>query len=393
MSSSPDSGLETPQQGVSRNTHRVRQVVVGESTPLEALIWRIVDVARAGLPAMFDPEQRSFIHSLHRVEGAPARLAGRSVRYGAMVALGARWLEESEQREMFGGETAGGFAQRLLDKSQEIRDLGDLAVVAWAASATGCRGTAPVLERLSETVLRAESIATVELAWILSALVAGRSEVRPEQAVQPVRDRLLSVFSAPAGIFPHVVGSGGGALRRHVACFADQVYPIQALARYHAAFDDRVALSAATRCAEQICEVQGPDGQWWWHYDARNGRVIEGYPVYSVHQDAMGPMALLDLQEAGGPDMSDAIRRSLRWMEVASEVGHSLIDEEALVIWRKVGRVEPGKLLRTLRAGASRLRPGLRLRPLDGIFPPTRVDYECRPYHLGLVLDTWLARP
>jgi hypothetical protein len=103
-------------------------------------------------------------------------------------------------------------------------------------------------------------------------------------------------------------------------------------------------------------------------------------------------MALFDLQEAGGPDFSEAIRRSLGWMALAPEVQHSLISDEPPVIWRKVGRAEPGKLVRTIRAGTSRIHEELRFRPLDSIFRATRVDYECRPYHLGWILDTWLAR-
>jgi hypothetical protein len=363
---------------------------IGGTPSLQALIERIVHVAYTALPAMFDTERRTFVHSVHRVEGGGAapRLAGESVRYGAMVALGAHWLEESGQREIFGGETATEFMSRGLAKSHEIQNLGDLAAVAWAASTVGCDGTEPVLKRLSEMVERRVSIDTVELAWSLSALVAGRLE--PE--ANRLSDRLRSVFSRESGIFPHVVGPGAGFLRRHVACFADQVYPIQALARYHAAFGDQDSLSTAARCAEQICDAQGPDGQWWWHYDARNGSVIEGYPVYTVHQDAMGPMALFDLQEAGGPDFSDAIRRGLGWMAVASEVGHTLIDDELPLIWRKVGRAEPAKLLRKVRAGTSRIHERLRVRPLDALFPATRIDYECRPYHLGWILDTWLAR-
>jgi hypothetical protein len=177
-----------------------------------------------------------------------------------------------------------------------------------------------------------------------------------------------------------------------VACFADQVYPIQALARYHSSFGHAPSLAAANRCAEQICELQGDAGQWWWHYDARNGRVIEGYPVYSVHQDAMGPMALLDIAEAGGANFGDEIRLGVSWMQRAPEVGHSLIDEDQRVIWRKVARREPRKLVRGIRAVASRVREDLRLDLLDPLFPPTVVDYESRPYHLGWVLHTWLGR-
>jgi hypothetical protein len=370
---------------------RIQQVA--DEPSIRSLIDRLVDVAKAGLPAMFDGDRHAFVHSLHRQEGgAPLRAAGESVRYGAMVALGARWLDESTQRMIFAGESAAEFMARDLARCEEIQDLGDLALVAWAASAVGCGGTEAILERLSERVAGVGSIATVELAWSLSALVEGRSAGRPEKDAESVCARLLSAFSHEAGVFPHVVGAGGGILRGHVACFADQVYPIQALSRYHAALAAPEALAAATRCAEQICGAMGPDGQWWWHYDARNGNVIEGYPVYSVHQDAMGPMALFDLQEAGGPDFSEVIRKSLGWMAEAAEVGHSLMDEDNAVIWRKVGRAEPGKLMRAIRASTSRVHSGLRLTPLDSIFRATRIDYECRPYHLGWVLDTWLAR-
>ena len=103
-------------------------------------------------------------------------------------------------------------------------------------------------------------------------------------------------------------------------------------------------------------------------------------------------MALLDLHDAGGPDLSEHIRRSLRWMERAPEIDRTLIDEQAQVIWRKVARREPRKLVRSLRAVAARIHPSLRLGLLDTLCPPTEVDWESRPYHLGWVLHTWLGQ-
>ena len=114
------------------------------------------------------------------------------------------------------------------------------------------------------------------------------------------RDRLLEA-QGPTGVFPHALpASSLGRLRAHVGCFADQVYPIQALARLAAADGDAVAMGAANRCAAAICAVQGSAGQWWWHYDARDGSVVERFPVYSVHQHAMAPMALFDLRRMRG---------------------------------------------------------------------------------------------
>jgi hypothetical protein len=237
----------------------------------------------------------------------------------------------------------------------------------------------------------------VEASWALSAFAAAHGESDTRRDAFEVRTRLLRSFSTRASLFPHSIDSetrtGYGWLRRHVACFADQVYPIQALARHHQRFDDADALRAADACADQICRVQGGGGQWWWHYDARNGAVVEGYPVYSVHQDAMAPMALLDLLAAGGRDHTDAIRRGLGWLTLAPEVQRSLLDDEVGVIWRKVGRTDPRKIVRRGRALSTWIHPSLRLRWLDRIFPPIAIDHECRPYHLGWVLYAWLRTP
>jgi hypothetical protein len=192
-----------------------------------------------------------------------------------------------------------------------------------------------------------------------------------------------------------VIGGATPWYRAHVGSFADQVYPVQALARLHASGDDPAALGTAESLATVICRAQGNAGQWWWHYDARSGRVVEGYPVYSVHQHAMAPMALLELAEAGGRPRSEHICRGLRWLANPPEGSEELILDQPPVIWRKVARRDPRKLVRGLRATASRLRPGsarpgARQRVLDRVFRPRAVDHECRPYEMGWLLYTWL---
>jgi len=67
-------------------------------------------------------------------------------------------------------------------------------------------------------------------------------------------------------------------LRGHIGSFADQVYPIYALARFGQAYGVQPAVEMAGRCGEAICRMQGPSGQWWWHYDTRTGKVFETYP-------------------------------------------------------------------------------------------------------------------
>src|SRR5690606_30150781 len=130
----------------------------------------------------------------------------------------------------------------------------------------------PALTRLREIDDGDRPQYVVEAAWVLAALTAMRKLVDVEAALERARRRLLASQVPGSPLFPHATGAGLLPwYRSHISCYADQVYPIQALARLHASGDDPAALRAADRCAQWICRLQGASGQWWWHYDARNG--------------------------------------------------------------------------------------------------------------------------
>ncbi len=370
---------------------RIAHIAAGNEA-LEALLRRLVEVARQGLARMFVPEQGRFAFTRKRQPDGRVTLAGMSLRYGAISVLGARHLDEQAQRGILGGRSAAEFTCQMLEELDDRTNLGDLALVTWAAAEMSLPQVPQAVERLRRRQAASCDAYTVEAAWVLAALVAARRQAPVLDLARQARDRLLGIAPLRSGIFPHWTNPRAAPWhRRHVGCFADQVYPIQALARYHKALRHGPSLVMAARCSEQICRLQGPQGQWWWHYDCRTGEVIEGYPVYTVHQDSMAPMALLDLQEAGGPAFGDAIRRGLGWMARAAEVDRCLIEDDLALIWRKVTRAGPGKLARQLRAAASRIHPRLRLHWLNGLLRPTSIDHEDRPYHLGWILHTWLG--
>jgi hypothetical protein len=230
---------------------------------------------------------------------------------------------------------------------------------------------------------------TVEAAWTLSAAAAAPDPARSPLG-RALAARLSRAFSRESALFPHDLGEPRVRSRAHVSCFADLVYPVLALASWGKTVGDHTAIECARLGAEAICRHQGPDGQWWWHYDYRTGRLLERFPVYAVHQDSMAPMALLAAGDAAGVDFDQSIGAGLGWLFSAPELrGGSLIDRRAGLVWRKVARREPAKLSRYLQAGASRLSPSLRAPGLDAIFPPDAIDYEDRPYHLGWVLYAW----
>lgn len=370
--------------------------------PLFALAQRLLTVAESGLPSMLLPGGEAFAFTMagHRAPDGRWTLERRgiSTRYAAITVLGAQYLPEDRQRAVLGGRTAQEFAGLLVESLPAVTNLGDSALIAWAAAETGH-------PKLSDALARVEALDdadrpqyTVEAAWVLSALAAARDTVDVERRFSAARDRLLRARIGDSPLFPHATGPGLLPwYRAHVCCFADQTYPLQALARAHASGDgdgDPQALAAADACAARICELQGDGGQWWWHYDARTGGVVEGYPVYSVHQHAMAPTALFDLADAGGSDFGAAIRSGLRWMADVPELagsGHRepMILDELGATWRKVYRGDPRKAVRAARGLSTRIAPGLRLKALDRVYRPVAVDRECRPYEFGWMLYAW----
>jgi hypothetical protein len=362
------------------------------------LVDRLVALATRGLPEMYreDRDEFAFTRVFTRSgAGISAELSGTSLRYAAIVALGAAWLPAGSRPAVLGGHKLDDFVALLVKRQATSTNLGDIALIAWAAAQIGHPLLADALQRLRDFDRRSAPEYVVEAAWVVSALASAREQADVEEYLTVARDRLLGSVAPGSPVFPHATGAGlVKPYRDHVACFADQVYPIQALARLHQSGDDAVALAAARRTGEQICRLQGPDGQWWWHYDARTGGLIEGYPVYAVHQHAMAPMALLDLAEAGGGDYDDAIRLGLRWMTAPAELGADaeplILDDEGLTV-RKVFRGDPGKIVRGVRGVTTRAVKGARVGLLDRVYRPTALDRECRPYEFGWLYFAWLS--
>lgn len=362
------------------------------SSDVRDTIERLIEVAKRGLGQMRTDEGfAQTLRGVHSRSGLMLQLEGRNLRYAAIVALGASYLDIPQQRDILGGETAAEFIQSAVGWTEKSSDAGALALVAWAAAEIAQQNAENIFQRLQSLLVHGAPVSTVECAWALSAAVAAH-RLRDTQELCTIAADRLRAAQRQSGLFPHMLPSNaGGRFRSHVGSFADQVYPIQALSRLSALMNDKSLLAAAEACASKICHHQGPFGQWWWHYDIRTGDLVEGYPVYSVHQHAMGPMVLFELLEAGGTDYRNNIVRGLKWFTERPEIDIDLISEEHGVVWRKVGRKEPTKAVRSISAVTTALKPGAHMPGLNRIFPPQEVDYECRPYELGWILYAWLS--
>ena len=351
----------------------------------------LIDAALAGLPRMLDQRTGVFVFTVR-----PSGPAGQSLRYtcitliGLVAAARAGWRPGLDLHRLVNG---------LAGRSREITNPGELGLLLWCLSDHHQRLTPAhdeVLNRVPATAEALDALTSTELGWLVSGL-SRTSLLAPTRA--DIADRAHAAYGTLRGNHAEATGlfcfggQAGGPLRRHLrrqlGFFDNQVYGIHAGVDYYRAFEDRAALAMATRCTEQILAAQGPLGQWAWHYDVRTGAVVDRYPVYSVHQHGMAPMALRAVTDVTRRSFDDAVDRSVAWVFGANELGESMIDLDRGVIWRSIRRgVARGKLIHVFKllslAGLGQTRE--RLARMVNTRGRLERDLECRPYELGWLL-------
>jgi hypothetical protein len=282
----------------------------------------------------------------------------------------------------------------LFDACLERRDRftpGDLGLAVWA-DARGRSAMGPVLlkaiDRAARDDVALDPLAGMEIAWLLIGLSHWAAEFSSaKETLRRLVAHLRRQRRAPSGFFYHVGSSG---LRRRLPNFATEIYTLLALARLGREGFDGLATQEARRLGDHLLRLQLHDGGWPWLFDADGATVVERYEIYSVHQDAMAPMALLELAELTGDDRyGGAAVRGLAWSTGKNELGVNLLDTEAGFAHRSIMRRPPWSRLALVANSTASVTLG---RPLRLAASSVEVNRTCRPYHLGWILEAWAGR-
>ncbi len=316
-------------------------------------------------------------------------LRGESVRYSLMVWLGLHTAQSA-------GLTVAEDLDALLGRCLHHPDLtaGDLGLLLWCDSRRGHPDADSLVDRLDAAtggVGALDPLAGMEIAWMLIGLAhqhrsRGLSD-RGRATFGRVLSHLRTKRSSRSALFAH---QGTRHPRSGLPNFATEIYSVMALTAIANAELDDAALGEATRLADALVSMQRPDGGWPWLFDAARGTVVEPYEVYSVHQDAMAPMALLALGELTGDDRYEgAARRGLTWCYGHNELTVGFYDAEQRFAHRSLRRRAPRDRVALWANSAGSRTIG---RTIFGDDDRLELNATCRPYHLGWVLEAWAGR-
>lgn len=145
------------------------------------------------------------------------------------------------------------------------------------------------------------------------------------------------------------------------------------------------ARAIVERLARALTEMQRTDGAWPGVIDSRRGQAAEIYPIFTVNQVALAPLAFRGISD----EIEGSIQRGIEWARGQNVLGFDLIHpRETRVDHGIVPRRHAGSLARGVGQATRLIRGEPRsLEPDDLILDP-HVSAE----DLGWILEAWVGR-
>jgi hypothetical protein len=348
------------------------------------------------LLATYDGEQGVFPYSSRVAGGAILNDYRRpeALRYtvntllglGRAAKAGVPGVSAADVNEMI--ET---FVHRFAAKLESRADLGLLIVLlAENPAAAGDEAVHSALAALRHSVADrpADAFHMQDLAWIIwGAATAARSGMpRADELGRSATTLVKEHFVDPRSSLPR---HSPRWYRRGLVSFGSVAYFLRAMHEAADVFADADAAVLFRDGVQRLISIQGPLGEWPWMIHVGRGKVVDPYPVFSVHQDSMAMLFLLPALDAGEPNVREAIDRSLAWVFGRNQLDVRFYRDHPFFAYRSIERAE----------GAPRLRRYLRflsasLTGHEAAFGGARIrlNDECRSYHLGWILFVWSER-
>lgn len=342
-----------------------------------------------GLNQMFLPDKGRFAFTYYAGGGPLDSNPRLGCKYTLNTLLGLSRTNRANGAFLYG---LSGIYQRTCEELKNLRpEPTDIAMAVWS----GFEGEFPVpswvVQWFNDALPKFHAWHAQDLAWSLLAICAAheKNETKWDAMAGKIASHLIDELQNPqTGLYYFQKGRG----RHSFSSFAVPVYVNLALAEFSKAYKNQRAADAAKKGIQAMLALQHPQTAGWaWFHNVETGSIMDWYEFYSVHQDSMGPMALLRGMELDVPEARAALVKGFQWIFGENELKAPTVDREGKIIYRSFRRKNtvgerPARLLRAywhhfMNSSAEPAHPS-RL----------EINPECRSYELGWVLWTFANR-
>ena len=264
----------------------------------------------------------------------------------------------------------------------------DIAATVWTGRCLGTeipKKIQSLFQSLLKNAPQMKQLGPKALAWSIAACLTGATDDHRHA-------NSLAKLAAEKYIHPEsgLVRQDPSGFRRNWAPFGAQSYMIFAFLFLARLTENAWAKDIGLFMARKLVQLQGKEGQWGWMYHVPTGRVVDYYPVFSVHQYAYAPLFLLEAIDNGYEEFREPLVKGFRWVLGQNEMGQSMVDSAHQIVWRRVfRRAANAKLMKVLRAMLI-IYGGLKSEIITA--DALDIDHQCWGFEMALPLFAFSGR-
>lgn len=309
-----------------------------------------------------------------------------TLQAGIVVLLGLLRAEEAEADQPF---SIGALRTRILgDLGNDSVTPGELGLALWAESRTGGTAIGEIDSLIRRSTVRGlEKVTLEQLAWLASGL--SESSVLTGDSsgslISEIRSEILVRVNRDTGLARDVHGRRLGS----AVPVSSQFHLLHSFCQMVRSGADDLR-EPAGRLAASLLDLQRQDGAWPGLIDPIRATAAVIYPVLTVTQLAVAPIALRAASELGLPgNFESAIGNGIYWAGDGNALGRELVhDEDARIDRGILPRRKPGALGRGIGSAARRITgQAPEPDPKQLIIDPAASSED-----LGWVLEAWSGR-
>lgn len=312
-----------------------------------------------------------------------------SLRAGTIVLLGLLRADEVGLEHPF---STGALRTRVLGDLPGLdAGPGELGLALWAESRADGGAVNEITGLIPGKLPKGfERIPLKALAWLVSGLTEASTRVGGGPELDSLLERagealIARAVSDTGFMSDHHHRIGGG-----MTPVSGQFHALTALCQLQRAGRADASGGAAGGLLSALLDIQREDGSWPGIVDPVRGEAAALYPVFTVTQVALAPIALRISREIGlSGETETASHAGIAWADGNNRLGFDLVHEKEARLDRAImPRRKPGAVSRGFTSAARRLRGRLSEPDRTELI----LDPEVSSEDLGWVLEAWAGR-